>query len=66
MIVKKVRGENKIKKIIVSQVEHDSVIRMGVPIEKWVKVMLVHIAKKRRWKWYFNQENTFIRRRAHD
>ena len=58
MIVKKVKGQNKIGKIIVSRSEFESVRRMGVPIEKWVKNMLVFIAKKRRWKWYFKKENT--------
>jgi hypothetical protein len=58
MIVKKIRGQNKIGKIIVSKAEADSVRRMGVPIEKWVKNMLVMIAKKRKWKWYFNKEKT--------
>ena len=58
MLVRKVRGQNKISKIIVSRSEIEVVRRMGVPIEKWVKNMLVFIAKKRRWKWYFNKENT--------
>jgi hypothetical protein len=58
MIVRKVKGQNKIGKIIVSRSEFESVRRMGVPIEKWVKNMLVFIAKKRRWKWYFKKENT--------
>ena len=56
MLVRKVRGQNKIGKIIVSRSEIEVVRRMGVPIEKWVKNMLVFIAKKRRWKWYFNKE----------
>ena len=58
MLVRKVRGQNKIGKIIVSRSEIEVVRKMGVPIEKWVKNMLVFIAKKRRWKWYFNKENT--------
>jgi hypothetical protein len=58
MIVRKVKGQNKIGKIIVSRSEFESVRRMGVQIEKWVKNMLVFIAKKRRWKWYFKKENT--------
>jgi hypothetical protein len=58
MLVRKIRGQNKIGKIIVSRYEIEGARRMGVPIEKWVKNMLVLIAKKRRWKWYFNKENT--------
>ena len=58
MIVRKVRGENKIGKIILSRAEYESVLRMGAPIEKYIKTRLVLIAKKRRWKWYFQKENT--------
>jgi hypothetical protein len=32
--------------------------RMGIPLEKYIKVHLVRIAKERRWKWYFNKEET--------
>ena len=56
MIVRKVRGQNKIGKIIMSKLEYESVKRMGVAIEKYIKVQLIHIAKARRWKWYFNKE----------
>ncbi len=57
MIVRKVRGQNKISKIILSKVEADVVRKMGVPLEKYVQAHLVQIAKKRKWKWFFNREN---------
>jgi hypothetical protein len=44
MIVRKVRNQNKVGKIILSKTEVDSVKRLGVPIETYVK--------QRRWKWY--------------
>lgn len=60
MLVCKVRGEDKVGKIIVSKIEFDIAKKMGIPIEKWVATQLVRIAKKRRWKWYFkqNEKNT--------
>ena len=56
MIVTKVRGQEKIDKIIVSRFEVDIAKKMGIPIEKWVKTKLIQIAKKRKWKWYFVKE----------
>ena len=56
MIVRKVRGQNKIGKIIITRIEAELAKRMGVPLEKYVKTQLVLIAKKRRWGWYFNKE----------
>jgi hypothetical protein len=56
MIVRKVRGQNKIDKIILSKTEADAVRRRGISLEEYVKVRLVQIAKKRRWKWFFNKE----------
>jgi hypothetical protein len=58
MLVRKIRGQNKIGKIILSRSDIELARKMGVPIENWVKNMLVYIAKKRRWEWYFNKENT--------
>ena len=56
MLVRKVRGQNKIGKIILSRAEAEIAQKIGIPIEKYVKTQLVFIAKKRRWKWYFNKE----------
>ena len=57
MLVRKVRNQNKVGKIILSRSEVESVRRHGVSIEDWIKQMLLIIAKKRRWKWYL-KENT--------
>jgi hypothetical protein len=54
MIVRKVRGEDRVGKIIVTPTEAMLAKRMGIPLEKYVQTQLVFIAKKRRWKWYFN------------
>ena len=56
MLVRKVRGQNKISKIILSGIEAAVVRKMGVTLEAYIKVRLAHIAKKRRWKWFFNKE----------
>ena len=58
MIVRKVRGENKISKIILLAAEIAVARKMGVSAEEYTKVRLDQIAKKRRWKWYFNKEKT--------
>ena len=56
MLVRKVRGQNKIGRIILSRTEADLARRMGVTLESYVKVRLAQIAKQRRWKWFFNKE----------
>jgi hypothetical protein len=58
MLVRKVRGQNKIGKIILSKTEYEIVRNLGVPIEGFIKHSLIFIAKKRRWKWYLTKENT--------
>ena len=58
MLVRKVRGEDKVGKIILLAAEIAVVRKLGIPVEKYVKARLVQIAKKRRWTWYFNKENT--------
>ena len=58
MYVRKIRNQNKIGKISMSKTEADMVRRTGVTLEAYVKEMLKLIAKKRRWKWFFNKEQT--------
>ena len=58
MIVRKVRGENKVGKIILMRDEVEVARKMGISVEKYAAARLVQIAKKRRWKWFFNKENT--------
>ena len=59
MLVRKVRGQDKIDKIIVSTIEAKLAYKMGIPLEKYVKTQLVLIAKKRKWKWYFNNSDRY-------
>ena len=56
MYVRKVRGQNKVGKITLSASEVALVKKIGISLEKYVKNRLVQIAKKRRWKWFFNKE----------
>ena len=56
MIVRKVRGQNKVGRIILSRTQIELVKKAGVPLEIYVRKMLDMIAKKRKWKWYFKQQ----------
>jgi hypothetical protein len=58
MLVRKVRGQNKIGKVLLSQSELAIVRKLGIPVELYIKEHLARIAKERRWKWYFTKENT--------
>ena len=58
MIVRKVRGENKVGKIILMRDEVEVARKMGISVEKYVAARLVQIAKKRGWKWFFNKEKS--------
>jgi hypothetical protein len=58
MYVRKVRNQNKVSKITLTATEVALVKKMDISLEKYVKQMLRIIAKQRRWKWYFNKENT--------
>ena len=53
MLVRKVRGQNKIGKVLMLQSEIAIVRKLGIPVELYIKEHLERIAKERRWKWYF-------------
>ena len=55
MYVRKVRGQDKVGKVILTRVEAEYVQKRGVKLEDYVKQMLLIIAKQRRWKWYLNK-----------
>ena len=55
MIVRKVRGQNKIGKVILSSAEFEAVKKQGIPIAFYIGQQLVFIAKKRKWHWYLNR-----------
>lgn len=52
MLVRKLRGQNKIGKIILTRTEVELAKKKGVQLEMYVKHMLLLIAKQRRWKWF--------------
>jgi predicted choloylglycine hydrolase len=58
MYVRKVRGQDKVGKIVITAFQAAVVRKMGLTLEKYVKQQLLIIAKKRRWKWYLNREKT--------
>lgn len=56
MIVTKVRGQDKVDKILVTPTEAAMVKKLGVPLKLYVERQLRLIAKRRRWKWFFKKE----------
>jgi hypothetical protein len=58
MYVRKVRGQNKIGKIVLNAFQVAVIRKSGLSLEDYVKQQLLIIAKKRRWKWYLNKEKT--------
>ena len=52
MIVRKVRGQNKIGKIIIHRYEAEVARKLKIPLDVYVKQALRLIAKKRKWTWY--------------
>ena len=58
MFVRKVRGQDKVGKIILTRTEVEVVKKKGIPIEEYVKQMLLLIAKQRRWKWFLKEKSS--------
>jgi hypothetical protein len=55
MYVRKVRGQDKVGKVILTPTEVAVIQKRGVKLEDYVKQMLLIIAKQRRWHWYLNR-----------
>lgn len=55
MIVRKVRGQDKVGKIILTRMEVAVARKVGLSLGDYVKQLLIVIAKKRRWKWYLDR-----------
>jgi hypothetical protein len=55
MIVRKVRGEERIHPVKMTKAQADLCRRLGIPLEVYVKQYLDMIAKQRRWTWYFKK-----------
>jgi len=59
MDIKKVRGENRVHPIKLSDAQMQICRVLYIEPEVYIKTLLEEIAKKRRWKWFFEQkENT--------
>ena len=52
MIVRKVRGENRIYPVRLTEVEMRLAKKLGLTIQEYVSSYLKIIAKERRWKWW--------------
>ena len=53
MIVKKVRGQPKIKSIELTEAERHICKVLYITIESYTDISLRKIAEQRRWKWFF-------------
>ena len=56
MIVRKVRGQNKVSKIILVPSEIALARKLGIPVEDYVREALLFIAKERKWKWFLEKQ----------
>jgi uncharacterized protein with PhoU and TrkA domain len=56
MLVKKVKGKNEIRYVIVTNAEIAVAKKLGIPLKTYIKQGLMFIAIKRKWKWFFNKE----------
>ena len=56
MLVKKVRGQNKLRYVILTSDEIALAEKLGLPIKNYIKQKLIFIAIKRKWKWFLNKE----------
>ena len=52
MIVRKVRGQNKLHPIRMSSIEAKLAKQAGLTLEQYAQAYVLMIAKQRRWKWY--------------
>jgi len=56
MKVRKVRGQNKIGKIVLSPTEVAVAKKLGLSIQVYARETLIFIAKKRKWDWFFGRQ----------
>ena len=56
MIVRKVRGQNKIHPIRLSQSELKLCKMLAINPETYVNEYVKDVAKKRKWKWFFEKK----------
>jgi hypothetical protein len=56
MIVRKIRNKNEFGKVTLTASEMALIRKLGLKIEEYVKHRLIQIAKKRKWKWYFEEK----------
>jgi hypothetical protein len=56
VLVKKVRGQNKLRYVILTSDEIALAEKLGLPIKNYIKQKLIFIAIKRKWKWFLNKE----------
>lgn len=61
MLVRKIRGQDKIGRIILTPTDLILAQKLGFSVEDYVNNRLIFIAKERRWKWFFNREIAYAK-----
>jgi hypothetical protein len=56
MLVKKLRGQNKLRYVILTSEEIALAKKLKWPIKDYIEQNLIFIAIKRKWKWFLNKE----------
>jgi hypothetical protein len=56
VLVKKARGQNKLRYVILTSDEIALAKKLGLPIKNYIEQKLIFIAIKRKWKWFLNKE----------
>lgn len=56
MLVRKVRGQDKIGTIRLTPTDLHMAQKFGLSIEDYVNNRLIRIATDRRWKWFFKRD----------
>jgi hypothetical protein len=57
MLVKKERGQDKLRYVIVTSAEIALAKKLGLSIKTYIDQKLIFIAIKRKWKWYLNRKS---------
>lgn len=55
MKIRKIRGQNKVSDMALDPIDVELAKKLGIPLKNYALEALLFIAKKRKWKWFFNR-----------
>ena len=55
MKIRKIRGQNRVSNMALDPIDVELAKKFGIPLKTYAYEALVFIAKKRKWKWFFNR-----------